>query len=164
MDGLKIRSFTTIPKITCQHDWSDLHPGQEPISWADLIVLSAKVAHVLAWTEQKVKRASIASGGSTIADAFGAAFPVPLGRVDATSADEPVKIPTQSASPAEIKVRQGEGSNANRALQLNGSYQRMLSQSKSFCAHNAQNRQHVPSPCSVSNTLCQSCLILSCPA
>lgn len=77
--------------------------GQEPISWADLIVLSAKVAHVLAWTQQKVKRATVASGGSTIADAFGAAFPVPLGRVDATSADEPVKVPTQSASPTEVK-------------------------------------------------------------
>lgn len=83
-----------------------MHAGQEPISWADLIVLSAKVAHVLAWTQQKVKRATVASGGSTIADAFGAAFPVPLGRVDATSADEPVKIPTQSASPAEVKVRE----------------------------------------------------------
>lgn len=91
--------------ITCV----GVHTGQEPISWADLIVLSAKVAHVLAWTRQKVKRATVASGGSTIADAFGAAFPVPLGRVDATSADEPVKIPTQSASPAEVKVRQGQG-------------------------------------------------------
>ena len=69
-------------------------------------MLSAKVAHVLAWTQQKVKRATVASGGSTIADAFGAAFPVPLGRVDATSSDEPVKIPTQSASPTEVKVRQ----------------------------------------------------------
>lgn len=82
-------------------------------------MLSAKVAHVLAWTQQKVKRATVASGGSTIADAFGAAFPVPLGRVDATSADEPVKVPTQSASPTEVKVRQGEGSNASRGLQRN---------------------------------------------
>ena len=85
-------------------------------------MLSAKVAHVLAWTQQKVKRATVASGGSTIADAFGAAFPVPLGRVDATSADQPVKIPAQSASPAEVKVRQGEGSNAKRALHLNMLY------------------------------------------
>ncbi|KAL3132609.1 hypothetical protein ABBQ32_009138 [Trebouxia sp. C0010 RCD-2024] len=77
--------------------------GQGPISWADLIVLAAKVAHVLSWTEQKVKRATVASGGSTIADAFGAAFPVPLGRMDADSADDAVKIPTQSASPAEVK-------------------------------------------------------------
>ena len=83
-------------------------------------MLSAKVAHVLAWTQQKVKRATVASGGSTIADAFGAAFPVPLGRVDATSSDEPVKIPTQSASPTEVKVRQGERSNASRTLQLKG--------------------------------------------
>lgn len=60
---------------------------------------------MLSWTEQKVKRASVASGGSTIADAFGAAFPVPLGRVDADAADEAVKIPTQSASPTEVKVR-----------------------------------------------------------
>ena len=95
---------------TAMHIWVSLHQGpacfsgQEPISWADLIVLSAKVAHVLAWTEQKVKRATVASGGSTIADAFGAAFPLPLGRVDATSPDESVQIPAQSASPAEVKV------------------------------------------------------------
>ncbi len=78
--------------------------GQEAISWADLIVLAAKVAHVQSWTAQKVKRASIAQDGSTIAEAFGAAFPVPLGRVDATSPDAPVQVPTQSASPAEVKV------------------------------------------------------------
>lgn len=63
---------------------------------------------MLSWTEQKVKRATVASGGSTIADAFGAAFPVPLGRMDADSADDAVKIPTQSASPAEVKVSGGK--------------------------------------------------------
>ncbi|DBA96610.1 TPA: hypothetical protein ACH3X1_015471 [Trebouxia sp. C0004] len=77
--------------------------GQEAISWADLIVLAAKVAHVQSWTAQKVKRASIAQDGSTIAEAFGAAFPLPLGRVDATSPDAPVQVPTQTASPAEVK-------------------------------------------------------------
>jgi len=69
-----------------------------------LIVLAAKVAHVQSWTAQKVKRASIAQDGSTIAEAFGAAFPLPLGRVDATSPDAPVQVPTQTASPAEVKV------------------------------------------------------------
>ena len=78
--------------------------GQEAISWADLIVLAAKVAHVQSWTAQKVKRASIAKDGSTIAEAFGAAFPVPLGRVDATEPDSAVQLPTQTASPAEVKV------------------------------------------------------------
>ena len=78
--------------------------GQEAISWADLIVLAAKVAHVQSWTAQKVKRASVAQDGSTIAEAFGAAFPVPLGRVDATSPDAPVQLPTQTASPADVKV------------------------------------------------------------
>lgn len=77
--------------------------GQEAISWADLIVLAAKVAHVQSWTAQKVKRATIASGGSTIAEAFGAAFPLPLGRVDATSPDPPAKIPIQSSSPSDVK-------------------------------------------------------------
>lgn len=77
--------------------------GQEAISWADLIVLAAKVAHVQSWTAQKVKRASIAKDGSTIAEAFGAAFPVPLGRVDATEPDSAVQLPTQTASPAEVK-------------------------------------------------------------
>ena len=67
-------------------------------------MLAAKVAHVQSWTAQKVKRASIAQDGSTIAEAFGAAFPVPLGRVDATSPDAPVQVPTQTASPAEVKV------------------------------------------------------------
>ena len=132
-------NFTEAYKLMCQHDLSVLHPGQEPISWADLIVLSAKVAHVLAWTQQKVKRATVASGGSTIADAFGAAFPVPLGRVDATSADEPVKIPTQSASPAEIKVREGEGSIANRACAC-------CHISMASSNYNAQHMQHVTCP------------------
>ena len=67
-------------------------------------MLAAKVAHVSSWTAQKVKRASIAQDGSTIAEAFGAAFPVSLGRVDATTPDDPVQIPTQSSSPAEVKV------------------------------------------------------------
>ena len=78
--------------------------GQEAISWADLIVLAAKVAHVQLWTAGKVKRASVASGGSTIAEAFGAAFPLPLGRVDATQPDPAAQIPTQSSSPADVKV------------------------------------------------------------
>jgi len=67
-------------------------------------VLAAKVAHVQSWTAQKVKRASIAQDGSTIAEAFGAAFPVPLGRVDATEPDSPAQIPTQTASPTDVKV------------------------------------------------------------
>lgn len=78
--------------------------GQEAISWADLIVLAAKVAHVQQWTAAKVKRASVAADGSTIAEAFGAAFPVPLGRVDATTADRQVPIPQQGASATEVKV------------------------------------------------------------
>lgn len=78
--------------------------GQEAISWADLIVLAAKVAHVQLWTAAKVKRASVAADGSTIAEAFGAAFPVPLGRVDATSADRQVPIPQKGASATEVKV------------------------------------------------------------
>ena len=89
------------------HNQLLLFAGQEPISWADLIVLAAKVAHVQLWTSGKVKRASVAADGSTIAEAFGAAFPVPLGRVDATSADRQVSIPQQGASAAEVKVSSG---------------------------------------------------------
>lgn len=141
-------NFTEVSKLECQHDLFGLHPGQEPISWADLIVLSAKVAHVLAWTQQKVKRSTVASGGSTIADAFGAAFPVPLGRVDATTADEPVKIPTQSASPAEIKVRQGKG----KAMQT-GPYSSTGPVSiccHSFMASAVCDAQHKTMPCPIS--------------
>lgn len=79
--------------------------GQEAISWADLIVLAAKVAHVQLWTAAKVKRASIAADGTLIAEAFGASFPLPLGRVDATAADPQVPVPGQSASAGEVKVR-----------------------------------------------------------
>jgi L-ascorbate peroxidase len=78
--------------------------GQGAISWADLEVLAVKVAMTLGWVAIKVKRSSIASGGTVIADAFGAAWPVSLGRLDATEPDAPVSIPSDDASPEEVKA------------------------------------------------------------
>ena len=118
----QLAELSLLQSITTSSDELLHVPGQEPISWADLIVLSAKVAHVLSWTESKVKRATVASGGSTIADAFGAAFPLPLGRVDATSPDDAVQIPNQSASPAEVKVRHHSMSLSHSVSAVTSSY------------------------------------------
>ncbi len=119
--------------------------GQEAISWADLIVLAAKVAHVQSWTAQKVKRASIAQDGSTIAEAFGAAFPVPLGRVDATSPDAPVQVPTQTASPAEVKVSLNmQQTVCNRQVWLEMHKLCLLSYLKLLCICHANT---IPSRC-----------------
>ncbi len=145
--------------------------GQEAISWADLIVLAAKVAHVQSWTAQKVKRASIAQDGSTIAEAFGAAFPLPLGRVDATSPDAPVQVPTQTASPAEVKVNLNiEQTVAIRRLVRNEqALFDALSQAAVHlpCEHHAQKRSRYTFASKASNRqaayLCvTSCSLFSC--
>eukprot|EP00892_Ulva_mutabilis_P005537 jgi/Ulvmu1/3355/UM156_0012.1 len=56
--------------------------GSGPISWADLMVLAAKVAVQADWKDIKVSRSAIRSGGEEVAKTFGAAWDVKLGRVD----------------------------------------------------------------------------------
>lgn len=69
-------AFTDIPCLHGAHMSPDVaresaHVGFGPISWADLEVMALKVANRAQWLDIKTQRASIASGGSTIADAFG---------------------------------------------------------------------------------------------
>ncbi|KXZ46294.1 hypothetical protein GPECTOR_45g164 [Gonium pectorale] len=86
-------------------DAAGAEDGSGAISWADTIVLAAKVATQAEWARIKINRAQIASGGETIAGpAFGAAWPVRLGRVDATTPAPAGKVLAPDASVAEIKA------------------------------------------------------------
>ena len=81
----------------------EVHAGYGPISWADLEVLSAKVANEYAWS--KIKRArGVPSSGDIISSAFGAAWPVKLGRLDAEQPDPENRLPKPDASVPEITV------------------------------------------------------------
>jgi L-ascorbate peroxidase len=60
--------------------------GSGPISWADTLVLAAKVAIGDEWREIKLARAANPAGGDTIVKAFGAAWDVRLGRLDSSEA------------------------------------------------------------------------------
>ena len=74
------------------------------MTWADLIVIGAKVATVLEWNEIKEKRNPSAEGGVSIAKLFGAEWQLQLGREDATQPDPEVKIPTTDSSVDQIRV------------------------------------------------------------
>ena len=78
--------------------------GQAPITWADLIVIAAKVTTVLEWAGIKEKRNPSAGGGVSIAQLFGAEWQIQLGRQDATQPDPEVSIPTLDSSVDEIRV------------------------------------------------------------
>lgn len=77
--------------------------GIAPISWADLEVMALKVATRLLWRDIKLSRASVASGGSTIADNFGAEWVVNLGRKDADEPDPEGRVLQPNASVQEAK-------------------------------------------------------------
>lgn len=79
--------------------------GQAPITWADTIVVAGKVATELSWVDIKIKRATIESGGRTIAEQFGTEFPLQLGRLDASEPDTPSSLPPFGAPVADITVR-----------------------------------------------------------
>ncbi|GLC42901.1 hypothetical protein PLESTB_001812400 [Pleodorina starrii] len=85
-------------------DAAGAEDGSGPISWADLLVLAAKVTTQAEWARIKRSRAQIASGGDVIAGpAFGAAWPVRLGRVDSPVAAGG-RVPSADAPVSEIKA------------------------------------------------------------
>lgn len=53
-------------------------------------MIGLKVASRLAWLDIKTKKSTLKSGGETIADQFGAAWDISLGRKDANDADPEV--------------------------------------------------------------------------
>ncbi len=77
-----------------------------PITWADLSVLAAKVAVQKSWFVAKAARLGPGADVNTISSAFGADWPVVLGRMDSAAADPAGRIPDPAtASPLEIRVR-----------------------------------------------------------
>ncbi|GFR53080.1 hypothetical protein Agub_g15788, partial [Astrephomene gubernaculifera] len=85
-------------------DAAGAEDGSGAISWADLLVLAAKVTTQAQWAAIKVSRAALPSGGDVIAGpAFGAPWPVRLGRVDAAAPGPAGRIPPADAPVSEIK-------------------------------------------------------------
>ena len=74
------------------------------MTWADLIVIGAKVATLLEWNEVKEKRNPKGEGGVSVANLFGAEWQIQLGREDAAQPDPEVSIPTTDSSVDEIRV------------------------------------------------------------
>ena len=84
------------------------HAGIPPISWADTIVLGAKVSAEQSWVVAKKARLGAGADIDTISSAFGADFPLNLGRTDTTQPDPAGRFPDAStASPEEIQVSPG---------------------------------------------------------
>ncbi|CAL8460517.1 g46 [Coccomyxa elongata] len=79
--------------------------GMEPITWADLIVLGAKVAALKQWFAAKKARLGPGADIDTISSAFGADWPVVLGRVDSTTPDTAGRVPDPAtASVQEVRA------------------------------------------------------------
>lgn len=73
------------------------------ISWADTLVLGAKVAAERSWFVAKKTRLGAGADVDTISSAFGADFPVFLGRKDADTPDPPAAIPV-GGNPLQVRV------------------------------------------------------------
>lgn len=76
-------------------------PAQAMVSWADTIVLAAKVTTELSWNKEKAARSE---KSQTLAQQFGNPFEVKLGRVDSTGPDPDVNIPAPGSSSTEVQA------------------------------------------------------------
>ncbi|GMH41041.1 hypothetical protein BSKO_08951 [Bryopsis sp. KO-2023] len=84
-------------------DKESIEAGQGPISWTDVIVLGAKVTTQLKWLEAKKKTTGgDESSAMILSTAFGTAFPITIGRADATEPSPAGRIPQPDASVDEI--------------------------------------------------------------
>lgn len=95
--------FTERERQACQQTSMCCDAGYGPISWSDLEVLSAKVANEAVWRNIKKAR-GVPSSGDVISSAFGAAWPVKLGRLDTDKPDPEGRLPKPDASVPEITV------------------------------------------------------------
>ena len=77
-------------------------PSQAMLSWADTIVLAAKVSTQLSWSQEKETRLS--ANNQQLAEKFGNPFEITLGRVDSISADQDVSIPAPGSSPKDVQA------------------------------------------------------------
>jgi len=77
--------------------------NQAPISWSDLLVLTARLAVSKEWRVQKRKRTASDQDAALLQTAFGADWPVRLGRVDSNTPGEPNRIPQADASVEDIR-------------------------------------------------------------
>lgn len=77
-------------------------PSQAMLSWADTIVLAAKVSTELSWNKEKQERLS--ANNQQLAEKFGNPFEITLGRLDSDNADPDVSIPKPGSSPADVRA------------------------------------------------------------
>lgn len=78
--------------------------GSGPLSWADTIVLACKVSVQDEWRGIKLSRAADPTGGDQIVKAFGSAWDVRLGRLDAKEADPAGRVLAPGASAEEMRA------------------------------------------------------------
>jgi Peroxidase len=75
----------------------------QPVSWADLLVLAAKVTTQAEWKDIKIRRAARPEGGEQIVRAFGTQWDVQLGRMDSAES-VPGRALAPGASAQEMKA------------------------------------------------------------
>ncbi|KAK9812426.1 hypothetical protein WJX73_009908 [Symbiochloris irregularis] len=78
--------------------------GQGEYSWADVLVLAAKVTAQKLWASVKIKQSGLQGDeAGVISSVYGADFPVKLGRVDATKPDPSGRVPKPDARVQDIQ-------------------------------------------------------------
>jgi L-ascorbate peroxidase len=93
-----------LAKIKKEIDASN-QSGQDPISWADLMVLAVKVATEAEWRQARIDRAKDPEYGADEWTKYGNLITVRIGRKDATTPDAgPVKALPPTASVEEVKA------------------------------------------------------------
>eukprot|EP00210_Caulerpa_lentillifera_P005376 g5138.t1 len=91
-------------EIKQEVDSENAADGQGPISWADLIVLGARVAVRKEWVKQRRTKVASDQDAVFVSQAFGAPWPVKIGRLDSGVPGPAGKIPQLDASVDEIKT------------------------------------------------------------
>lgn len=76
--------------------------GQKNISWADTIVLAAKVTQDMAWREEKLKKNP--KNGEYLVENFSTPITIRLGRRDASEPDAAGRFPAPGSSPSEVRA------------------------------------------------------------
>jgi hypothetical protein len=77
----------------------------QPISFADLEVIGAKVATKAAWRKAKGSKAKADEGAAAVLDQFGAEWETRIGRKDATGPDQEGRLEGLSGSVDKVQVR-----------------------------------------------------------
>lgn len=92
--------------------------GQNKLSWADTIVLAAKVTQQQAWMKDRLSKSEKTA---ELAAKFGNPFEVRLGRLDSSEPDAPGRFPAPGSPPSEVQKFMS-GLNVKDPSQLGGPF------------------------------------------